>query len=552
MTRDPALLAICALGFVLGCYGIWWGWVECWNPDQMALLPVRGFLEPTTQMKPPFHTYLNFFLVVVPVKVLGKLIRFVTGTNVDLDIAILFLSRFVQLLLFVGVIYLSYRIVRRPVGQLAGRLIALFTATSAGFVLHAHYLTADIPVTFWMLSSFCVAQSIAESGRMRDYVLAGLLTGIATATKYNGLAVGLAIPLFHWFANRNRPFLRIAFDRRLVIGVAFVVVGFILADPYAVLNYKEFAADFYYNFMITPVYNGQAEGNGYALFLVRIIEILGLPLAVIIFAGVTGTLVYARRWEHLQRATVGAALGVLLLYSYNFGAFPRLPMRFVLPVVPFLLFAAAPALTHVFSLHRRFASAVIVAVVAYNTIASVWVGYRFAHDPRMAAQAWVARNVPAGTIIESSLYSPDWNKYPGIKVNDSRMPSVYGKRIRLSRVFAAGSKIFRMVQDRESDADQLGWYDAQALSTRQPHYIALDSLYYERFLVSPNVESYPQVAGYFRQLLAGELGYQIVFDRTAIGAPMWLYLVDIGPVDNRIVILKRVRENERVLDKAAG
>jgi hypothetical protein len=49
------------------------GWVEYWNPDLMALRGLvrqgRGFLELAGFLKPPFHTYLNFFLSVVSFKI---------------------------------------------------------------------------------------------------------------------------------------------------------------------------------------------------------------------------------------------------------------------------------------------------------------------------------------------------------------------------------------------------------------------------------------------------------------------------------------------------
>ena len=76
-------------------------------------------------------------------------------------------------------------------------LMALF-GTSAGLVAHAHFLTADIPVLFWMLAAFVCCQRIFERGRWQDYLLAGLLTGVAAATKYNGLGVGIAIPAAHF------------------------------------------------------------------------------------------------------------------------------------------------------------------------------------------------------------------------------------------------------------------------------------------------------------------------------------------------------------------
>ena len=47
---DRFLLLALVAGAAFTLNGIWWGWVECWNPDQMALRSLirqgRGFLEP--------------------------------------------------------------------------------------------------------------------------------------------------------------------------------------------------------------------------------------------------------------------------------------------------------------------------------------------------------------------------------------------------------------------------------------------------------------------------------------------------------------------------
>jgi hypothetical protein len=67
---DKTLLLSLVLGFGFCLYGIYWGWVETWEPDQMAFqnLFIEGKLHfnPGSFLKPPFHTYFNYFLSVFP------------------------------------------------------------------------------------------------------------------------------------------------------------------------------------------------------------------------------------------------------------------------------------------------------------------------------------------------------------------------------------------------------------------------------------------------------------------------------------------------------
>ena len=129
----------------------------------------------------------------------GRVLEAVTHSELNFEIGILWWSRLIQVGLFLGTIGVSFRIIERSSGRTAARIIALIIATSSGFIVQTHFLTVDIPVTFWMLTAFLFAQSIGIKGRIRDYVFAGLLVGVATATKYNGLVIGIAIPCVSLF-----------------------------------------------------------------------------------------------------------------------------------------------------------------------------------------------------------------------------------------------------------------------------------------------------------------------------------------------------------------
>jgi 4-amino-4-deoxy-L-arabinose transferase-like glycosyltransferase len=539
---DPLLALALLLGASLSAYGLWWGWVESWSADEMAFRSVfwhGHFLEPADFAKPPFHTYVNFALSVVPLKAIESIGKLLTGTDWNLKPAMLWWSRIIQIAFLLGIVYLSFKIVARFAVVQSARIIALVTATSAGLVLHAHFLTADVPVTFWMLASFYLAQNIALTGDLRSYALAGLLTGVATATKYNGLAVGMAIPVFHFLANRDLPLGRLPFDRRLLAGIATVLAGFIVANPYAVLDYPHFAGDFAYNYAVTPVYDGtDPSHHSFVPFLGFIPEIIGWPLTAFVAVATLLALVRLRRADLVERATVAAALAVFLLYFVQFGRAPRVEVRFVLPSVPFLLISAAPLWSLAVRRQQRLAIIAASLLVAYNAYASFWVGKRFADDPRMSALEWIKANAPLGSTIESSQYTPYWEQHRHIQVDDIRMPTFSGRARVLANVFKSNDVMMRSVAKAESD-ESMEWYSAESLARRHPQFVALDSKYFGRFLEGNAANEYPQTRSYITDLLAGRLGYHIVFDETAQGSPSWLYPDDIDFVDNRIVILRR-------------
>ena len=181
--------------FALSLYGIT---VKYNNPDQMAFQPL--FLEgklpfnPGWFDKPPFHTYFNYFLSTLPISALSNVFHFSMPTE---EILKTVWSRLLTKFLLLISIGLLYYITRKSYGVLSARAIALIAATTAGFIAYSHFLTVDIPVMFWMLVAFTFSHSILFDRKLSHYILAGLFTGIAAATKYNGVAIGFTIVVAH-------------------------------------------------------------------------------------------------------------------------------------------------------------------------------------------------------------------------------------------------------------------------------------------------------------------------------------------------------------------
>ena len=261
--RFDLVLALALLLAVLFClHGIRWGRVECWNRDQMALRALAG-LRPGDYSKPPFHTYLNHLLIIEPIKLPLRIAHVPRERQNQVNGTVLLGSRLLTLALYLGTILFAYAISLRCYGQVAAQIIALLFATSAGFVAFAHFLTVDLPVLFWMMAAFFFGTQVVFRGKTFDYVCCGYLTGIATATKYNGLAVGLVLVVAHVLASKHSGWQKLVFSRQLFLGLLMVPIGFIAGNPYGVLrDWNRFRTDF-------RAGSGQnyVEGTGQALQL---------------------------------------------------------------------------------------------------------------------------------------------------------------------------------------------------------------------------------------------------------------------------------------------
>jgi len=215
-----------------------------------------------------------------------------------------------------------------------------------------------------------------------------------------------------------------------------------------------------------------------------------------------------------------------------------------LPAIPFLILMIGPAL-QTFE-RRKWILGLLVPVLIYNCLCSYLVGKRFNDDPRLQAQLWMVKNVPPGSVVESSGTCPHWSQLPNFDaheihlgrtdepippardITDLRLPHMPGRVELFSKVFP--DWVQPLVVEKEGHPDQ-GLFTAAALGKRNPDYIAVYSPDY-------NVPG-ETVRRYYGDLLSGKFLYAIVFDGDAAHAPVWTYPRTIDSLRGRITILQR-------------
>ncbi|HRJ70728.1 MAG TPA: glycosyltransferase family 39 protein [Terrimicrobiaceae bacterium] len=532
---DRVLVLSVVIGALAGVQGLTWGGYDCLNLDRMAFMSLtsksRGYLEPSTFDKPPFYGYLVHFGVVSPGNSLAR-----KASRLGFDKTVVegvrlrgqvIAVRLVHVAMFAACVVFVFLYARRFFGLAAARASAVLLATAAGFVPYQVFLTTDLPLVFWMLAALMACAWIMRSPTMGPSVLAGVLTGFAAATKYNGLAIGLGIPVAHLLAASPRPLLDTLKRPAAYAGVLAVPIAFIAANPYCVIKSQKFLADFMFNYRVTPVYSGQT-GLGYGRFFGAFAEIFGSPLAwllpAIVALGAWGMI--ANRRDPMWRGFALVA-ACFLLYAWKIGSFPRIETRFVLPAAPLLLLMAAPGFAWLAERSRWLAAGLVVPLAAYGAACSWYTASRFPNDPRMAALAWAEEHFPPKASVETTGSCPSWKKMPERKLQVTRMPFNVGQVALFDKIFAND----RWVQDRvDQDRAQkdAGWFTAEALKARNPDFITVSSIDQEE-----------TTKEFYRQLIEGELGYRVVFAGETEPLPVWVYPQRTEFLINRITILER-------------
>jgi hypothetical protein len=540
---DGILCIAFIIAFIFCLYGI--TWTEG-HPDDMAFrplfLPGKAPFNPGWFHKPPFHTYFNYFLSTLPIETIGKVFN---SSVSNIEFAKVVWSRVLTSILFLLSISLVFQIILKSFGIFSARIVALIFATSSGFIAYSHFLTADIPVMFWMLVAFYFSFNILSRAKLSDYLLAGFFTGIATATKYNGLAIGISIAVAHFLSCKSNSWKTIDwkqlfFSKKIYLGLFMVIVGFVVGNPFCLLDYQTFKSDFQYNYMVTPVYDGET-GHSYWTFFWHVLEVIGLPSFLFCLTAIGFSIILAvkKTNQRIQTETILLSLSVLLLYYFKFGSFPRLETRFVLPLVPFFLILSA-VLWNQIKQNKIIVSALALTIIGYNIVCDFYVGSRFLDDPRTHVVSWAKENIPENSSIEADQYTPSLAGASGKNLKETTTPNVSGREKIFAQIFNNDPFIVGSEEDRKREEQQIAFYSLKELMKRKPDFVAFNSLYYNRF-TEPGLKQdlYPTMNNYFQQLLAEKYPYKIVFDEESKHAPRWVYPREIDFLYNRVTIFAR-------------
>ena len=139
-------------------------------------------------------------------------------------------NRGLSALLGTAMVALCFALTRRLAGAGAGLLAAGLLAVVGVHVAECARVGPDVPAAFFVLAATFLALRGSQEGRWRDIVLAALVGGLATATKYNAACV-LVVPMA---AVWTLPGLSIEAKAWRCLGLPLLALAsFFAAMPYA-------------------------------------------------------------------------------------------------------------------------------------------------------------------------------------------------------------------------------------------------------------------------------------------------------------------------------
>lgn len=489
------LLAILLLAAVLRIRGIGFGLPALNDPDEplfmmTALDMLRSHsLNPGWFGHPGTITLYSLALISLAVASIGVASGHFADAHAFVDAVyadptILFLpARLFFAVCGVACVYLTWRLGRRVGGARTGLTAAAFLAANALHVDYSQLIRTDIQASLFMLLCAGATLSIAEHGRLRDYLMAGVFVGLGCATKWPAAAIALGpLTVGSW---------RIAHGhgdaRKLLLFIGAAVATLLLASPYLLLDYPAVMRDLAGE--ARPTHPG-ATGQG---VLANLAWYARYPLAGSFGTG--GALLAAAGAFLIARGNRTAALALgpgvaafLLLIALQALRWER----WLLPLLPFAAIAAAYALSAgadaVRSRTRRslpmlepLATLLLLLPMLHSTqVRAIARG----NDTRQLASAWLRANAPPGSsiLVEHAaidLLSGPWTLlFPLGKAGCVDARAVLAGRIRYSSVetLRSGSPVV-----------DLGSVDAARLDSCRARFLVLS--HFDRYSADHSAQS---------------------------------------------------------------
>jgi 4-amino-4-deoxy-L-arabinose transferase-like glycosyltransferase len=308
-------------------------------------------------------------------------------------------------------------------------LTAALLAVMPLHVRESHYALTDVPVTFFVTLTFVLSLRAHERSTMGAFVLAGVVSGLAAATKYTG-GIAVVMPLLAcWMTPSTRP-------SRFLASLAILgsMLGtFLLAAPYTFLDLPAFLNQFA---KLAAAYKGtRISADAPALlYLKHLRNAWQWPESVLVIGGLVMGIVRAIKGPGRVKWTL--ALVFPVLYFWFVSRQSIVFARYLLPIVPMLSLLAAGAIVSGVSLLRRYEiprSARNALTVALVLVAIVPPSYRALAFDADASRVWTTQQA-----YEWTLQQIPKGSRIGIETRELLLPDTYQvqhfKQLRLTPV----------------------------------------------------------------------------------------------------------------------
>ena len=521
ITTRYAVVLILLLALALRVYGINWDQGGLFHPDERAFLGQVYNLEfperdEWSNLTDPELSTLNpgsFNWGSLPHYAL-KGVQYAVAPYKWMDLFELrFAGRALSAVSDIATVFFVFLIGRAVFGKRVGLLASFLSAIAVQQIQLSHFFAVDTFMTTFIVGTIYYSIRVAEHGRRRDSVLAGVMFGLAVATKFSALPLGLALVLSHLIYASSRSGDRyssdgagsdaaairqwVSYKNILTTAVVFLAV-LIVAQPYMFLDFSTFIENIStqgemvrreVDFPFTRQYEDTPK------YIYQMVQLgtwgLGPALGITVWLGLLGAVVAA---VLAQRKADLVILAWVLPYLLITGWFDVKFMRYMMPITPLLILYGARVLWWAFEVikslspDRRWLQALPIAIALIFTLhySLSFMNVYSGQHPLKEVSSWLKSNAPTG----SKVVQEHW---------EEGIPGVIGLDMheRAELYDDENPQKFTKLTELLSESD---------------YFVLLSNRLYATIPRLP--ERYRVTSTFYEKLFSGELGFEVAYENS--------------------------------------
>jgi 4-amino-4-deoxy-L-arabinose transferase-like glycosyltransferase len=526
------LTLIVLAGLGVRFYGLGWGLPYHFHSDEFLLAANAEKLRTTPSVArlireegkfylyPPLLMYLNIGLVSAST----LLQPFDHSDPASITLFYLF-ARGIVAGFGLATVFMLYFLGARLYSRTAGLLAAFFLAFTVLHVRDSHFFCTDVPMTFFLVLILYLCVDIVEKKTKKAYLLAGIVTGIAIATKQTAILVIPVILVAHLLSLRQGPghslqerWLALrspASLKKLAIVLGIIALTFLIANPFVVMNPGKFFDMSRRTFDFVkganqPQWTFQFTGATVGYWFSNLLYYgMGPALEILCLLGVLWAL-WKRKW------TDGLVLLFMAIYFVSIGFGYMKFIRYAIPLLPFLCLLGARLATELYEIIKTRVLRIILLIgIAMVGVLSIFYTVAYLNiykqdDVRIQASRWIHENIPRGsTVLFNISYATPLlgDLFFNPQFYDSYTVG-FGQDYYIAKEYytVKALNFFTYASASLNPPDKFRKYVRERL--KNTDYIIMSDEHSEQF--SFRAREYPAVVQFFRRLYNEKLGFRLI------------------------------------------
>ncbi|MBU0951921.1 MAG: glycosyltransferase family 39 protein [Elusimicrobia bacterium] len=430
MKKSFLILAILTAGFLLRLSGLYFGLpsknlaLTTYNPDEALTIYSLQDMKPSKLDFSPKRAFLwggfsvyiaGFFLKLCQfLKIVNPASREFLMANLHETDKLYIIARLISIVFGTLNVLMIYLIAKKAYNKTTGLICASLLSILAVHVIYSFYARPDVIMLFFVLWPVYVSLEIL-SGKTssKTYLFAGLLIGLATATKLSAGIFGI-VPFLAHFIRNDGKFTEKIKDKNLWLLTGSGFAGFLIGCPYAIFDFPTWWYYFKMNIAFAQNTTHPIEyalhGPGWQSYISYYLpNSIGFP---VVFTGLMGfvyvlisTITKKGKSEKRIYDTLFLISGLIIYFVIS--KTKNQAAVYTIPVLPFFVLFTGRLLDILLNstLFKKPLSAILFAIASILVLAPT-LTYSVAYlklyssvNTRELASEWIDKNIPKNKTI---------------------------------------------------------------------------------------------------------------------------------------------------------